>query len=78
MSYQFPPDVDRLVRDRMAAGGYLSEDDVLRDALVALAERADDLSAIQAGIADMEAGRTRSLSEVDLDIRGKLGFAPRK
>ncbi|MBI2827541.1 MAG: hypothetical protein HYX69_22940 [Planctomycetia bacterium] len=38
MSYQFPPDVDQLVKDRMAHGGYLSEDDVLRDALRALEE----------------------------------------
>ena len=33
MSYQFPPDVERLVNDRMIQGGYASQDDVLRDAL---------------------------------------------
>jgi Arc/MetJ-type ribon-helix-helix transcriptional regulator len=38
MAYAFPPDVAQLVNDRMALGGYSSEDDVLRDALRALEE----------------------------------------
>jgi Arc/MetJ-type ribon-helix-helix transcriptional regulator len=38
MAYQFPPDVDQLLKERMATGGYTSEDDVLRDALRALEE----------------------------------------
>jgi hypothetical protein len=38
MSYQFPPDVDQLLKERMASGAYTSEDDVLRDALRALDE----------------------------------------
>lgn len=38
MAYQFPPDVERLVRDHMSQGGYSSEDEVLRDALRALEE----------------------------------------
>lgn len=78
MTYQFPPDVDRLIRDRMAAGGYQSEDDVLRDALLALADRMDDLAAIRAGIADLGDARTRPLEEVDAAIRQELGFAPRQ
>ncbi len=38
MSYQFPPDVDQLLKERMASGAYMCEDDVLRDALRALEE----------------------------------------
>lgn len=38
MAYQFPPDVERLVRDLRAHGGYTSDDEVLRDALRALEE----------------------------------------
>jgi len=34
----FPPDLERLVKHRMARGGYQSEDEVLRDALRALEE----------------------------------------
>ena len=36
MSYQFPPDVQQLIRQRMAEGSYSTEDDLLRDALRAL------------------------------------------
>ena len=36
MDYQFPADVEQLIKERMASGTYGSEDDVLRDALVAL------------------------------------------
>jgi Arc/MetJ-type ribon-helix-helix transcriptional regulator len=76
MSYQVPPDVERLVSEQMRQGSYASEDDVLRDALDALAERNADLAAIRAGIEDMEAGRVQSVSEVDAQIRRNLGFAP--
>jgi hypothetical protein len=33
MSYQFPPDVDQLVKEQMGLGQYSSEDDLLCDAL---------------------------------------------
>lgn len=36
MAYQFPPDVQQLIKDRMASGIYASEDEILRDALGAL------------------------------------------
>lgn len=36
MAYQFPADVERLIKERMAMGTYTSEDEVLRDALGAL------------------------------------------
>lgn len=36
MSYQFPADVEQLIKQRMAIGAYTSEDEVLRDALGAL------------------------------------------
>ena len=78
MTYQFPPDVDRLIRDQIASGQYGSEDEVLRDALKALAERCDDLAAIQVGIAEMNAGHVKPLAVVDAAIRKNLGFAPRK
>lgn len=78
MSYQFPPDVDQMVRDRIASGHYQSADEVLRDALAALADRDAECAAIQAGIDDMRAGRVKSLAEVDESIRRNLGFSPRK
>ena len=47
MTYAFPPDVEQLVAGRMATGGYSTEDDVLRDALRALAEEEEDLAAVR-------------------------------
>jgi hypothetical protein len=37
-----------------------------------------DLEAIRAGIEDMEAGRFRLLSEVDVEFRAKHNIKPRK
>jgi len=56
MTYAFPPDVEELIAGRMAAGGYATEDDVLRDALRALAEEEEDLAAVREAIAEYRAG----------------------
>jgi Arc/MetJ-type ribon-helix-helix transcriptional regulator len=57
MSLKLPPDVQQLVQDRLATGNYSSEEEVLRVALLSLAdEESDDLLAIQEAIAEMEAG----------------------
>jgi len=56
MPYQFPPDVDQLVRERMASGQYSSEDTLLKEALLALAEQEEDLAAVREALADLEAG----------------------
>lgn len=42
VAYQFPPDVDRFVKERIASGNYASEDDVLRDAMTALEQIEQD------------------------------------
>lgn len=42
MAYEFPPDVDRLIKSRLASGDYTSEDDVLRDAMGALEQLEQD------------------------------------
>jgi len=56
MSYQFSPQVARLVEERMATGLYANEDALLCEALGALAEEESDLAAIQQAIVEMEAG----------------------
>ena len=78
MTLQISADVENLVRIQMATGNYKTEDELLRDALQALAERSDDLIAIQDGIDDMLAGRVQPLEEVDAEIRQKFGFKPRQ
>ena len=56
MTYQFPPDVRQLVKERMASGQYPSEEALLREALLALGEQEEDLKAVQEALADVEAG----------------------
>jgi len=83
MAYEFPPDVERLVNDRMAGGRYSSHDELLRDALRALDEIADyrpepgtrrianleDLRhEIWRGIRQLDAGEGRSADEVFDDL----------
>ena len=69
MAYQFPLDVDQQVKQRLATGQYSSEDEVLRDALRALRWCDEEAAAIQEGIDDMEAGRTRPLRQFDEEFR---------
>jgi putative addiction module CopG family antidote len=69
MAYQFPPDLDEEIKGRMASGQYASEDEVLREALRALRWRDQEVAAIQEGIEDMEAGRTKPLREFDREFR---------
>lgn len=82
MAYQFPPDVEKLVRDHMATGGYASEDEVLREALHAFGEFVHSpeeaseefrqtVAAVREGMADAEAGRVRPLREIIDEARGR-------
>lgn len=56
MIYPFPPDLKQLVADRLASGQYQSEDDVLREAMHALARQDDDWLAVREAIAEWKAG----------------------
>jgi putative addiction module CopG family antidote len=56
MSYPFPPDLERIVGQRMASGKYASEDELLRDALRALGEEEQDLIAVRDAFAEWQAG----------------------
>ena len=75
MAYQFPPEIEQLVREQMQSGDYRSEDDMLADALKALAIQRNDLEAIREGIRDMEAGRVQPLREAVAEIRKEHGFS---
>jgi len=60
--------------EQLASGG---QEESLENLLVrwrAQQEEADTLASVQRGVEDAEAGRVRSLQEVDATIRSKLGF----
>lgn len=68
---QLPPDLDQQVKQYIASGHYRTEEDVLRDALRALAEEQSVRDDIRQGLEELDAGRGRSLEEVDADLRKK-------
>jgi len=74
MSYQFPPDVEELVRKQMKSGDFATEDDLLREALSSLDRMREDLAAIEAGLADVDPGRVRSFDEFDREFRTRNGI----
>ena len=57
MSYSFPPEINRLVQDRLSSGLYASEDEILLEAMQTLRDRDEAVAAVQKGIADEAAGR---------------------
>lgn len=70
------------IQQRLQSGEYASEDEVLRDALQALAERrpasVEDsvvVEGIRRGLADMKAGRSQPLEEFDQEFRAKHNIA---
>jgi Arc/MetJ-type ribon-helix-helix transcriptional regulator len=79
MAYQFPPDVEKLVKQQMITGAYQSEDDLLRDALHALEvqkvalieEDAVVIDGVRRGLADLNAGRSQPLVEFDAEFRSR-------
>jgi predicted transcriptional regulator len=75
MSYPFPPMLDQLVRAELATGAYRSEDDVLVEAMQALRDRDEAVAGIREGLSDLDAGRVRSLADVDAELRTKHGIA---
>ena len=75
MSYAFPPELDRLVREELATGTYNSEDDVLVDAMLALRDRDESIAGIREGLANLNAGRVRLVDDVDAELRTKHGIA---
>lgn len=77
MPYQFPPDLEQLVRQQMALGNYATEDELLRDALESLATEASDLDAIREALSDLNAGDEGiPLDEAFEQIRAKHRVAP--
>ena len=68
---QLPRDLDQQVKHYLASGHYQTEEDVLRDALRALADERAVLDDIRQGMKDLETGRGRSLEAIDADIRMK-------
>jgi len=71
MSYTLPPDLQSLLQKHLTLGKYTNEEDVLRDALLALEDRQAILEDIRIGIDDLQAGRGTPLEDIDAQLREK-------
>ncbi len=75
MPYPFPSDLRELVMEQMASGKYASEDELLRCALLALAEEEQDLDAARESLAEWRAGDSGvPLNEAFDALRRKHGL----
>ena len=71
---QLPPDLEEQVKHYLGSGQYQSEEDVLRDALRALSDEQATLGDIRQGLKDLNAGRGRTLEDVENDLRKKYNI----
>ncbi|MGH7780057.1 MAG: type II toxin-antitoxin system ParD family antitoxin [Candidatus Binataceae bacterium] len=86
MNISLTPELDKLVEDRVASGGYASASEVIREALRLLRER-DQLNdlrrEVRRGIEQLDEGRTRLFDEravkrIKQAGRKRVVAAPRK
>lgn len=63
MGYQFPPNIERMVQQRMSAGGYRSEDELLADAMLALEDVEQRQAELRAEISRRIGGSGATLSQ---------------
>ena len=66
-----------LVAAEMERGEYASANDVLLQAMMALAEQRQAVEGIRRGLADYRAGRTQSRRQADRKFRRKNGLPTR-
>jgi Arc/MetJ-type ribon-helix-helix transcriptional regulator len=72
MSQHYPPNVEKLIRDRMATGRYNSEEQLLVEALQSLEENDQELKALEEGLASMDQGEEGTLLNEAFDrLRAK-------
>jgi len=71
---QLPPDLDQQVKNFVAIGQYQTEEEVMRDALRALADEQHVFDDIRQGFQDLEAGHGRPLENIDADLRKKYNI----
>jgi len=69
MGISLTPELDRLVREKLALGAYRTEEEVLQAALQALDAQEQTLAAIAEGYSDFQAGRYRPFQEADAEFR---------
>jgi antitoxin ParD1/3/4 len=80
LSITLPAEMVRVIREKVTAGAYGSNSEVIREALRAWMEREQRLvsldAAIARGVADADAGRVQDLDIVRAELRKHLEAKP--
>jgi Arc/MetJ-type ribon-helix-helix transcriptional regulator len=74
MAFTTTEEIDRIVKAKVESGEYGSEAEVLMAALRSLLAKDEEVAAIEAGIADVRAGRTQAFPEVQAALRQEFPF----
>jgi putative addiction module CopG family antidote len=74
MTISLTPELDRVLKEKLASGRYGSIEEVLVAAFRALNDEEETIAAVLEGNADFEAGRYRSLEDLDAEFRKKRGI----
>ncbi|MBF0321789.1 MAG: type II toxin-antitoxin system ParD family antitoxin [Magnetococcales bacterium] len=73
LSITIPADMARIIRDKVSAGRYSSNSEVIREALRGWIERERSLAAMDAaiarGVSDSESGRVQEIGDVREEMR---------
>jgi putative addiction module CopG family antidote len=76
MTISLTPELDQVLKEKLASGRYASVEEVLTAAFRALNEEEETIAAVLEGNADFEAGRYRTLEDADAEFREKYGIPP--
>ena len=75
LSITLPPEMARMIREKVSSGAYGSNSEVIREALRSWLERDRRLSvldsAVARGVADAEAGRVHGVAKVRSELRAR-------
>jgi putative addiction module CopG family antidote len=74
MTISLPPELDRLLNERLASGQYKSVEEVLTRAFQVLKEEEEAIAAIKEGYDDFKAGRYEPWEKSDSEFRMKHGI----
>jgi putative addiction module CopG family antidote len=74
MTISLTPELDRVLKEKLASGRYGSIEEVLAAAFRALDDEDETIAAVLEGNADYEAGRYRPLEVTDAEFRKKHGI----
>jgi len=67
MSIDLSPELEQIIRRRLKSGGYSTESDVVREALVLLERRDEIRDQVNLGIEQLDNGQFSEYGENDLD-----------